>query len=123
MRRPVLLLGLSLLALNLSAGADRAAAAEDHLATLKLAKAAIACQKVIAQVGAKVEADKLKALDACANAALACVEAKQGKPDCLAKAGATCGKQLQKAAQALTKSEAKIADAKSCTLEAGFPIS
>ena len=43
-----------------------ATAADEHLATPKLGKAAVACEKVIAQVGAKVVADKLKALDACA---------------------------------------------------------
>jgi hypothetical protein len=111
MLRPVLLLGLLLLAPGLAAAAD------EHLATPKLAKAAVTCQKVIAQVGAKVLAGKLKALDACANAALACVETKHDKPDCLAKVGATCGKQLEKAAQALAKSEAKIAGAKSCATE------
>ena len=68
-----------------------------QLATKTLQKAAVACQKVIAQVSAKVVADKFKALDACANAALACVQTKQDDQKCLAKAGKTCAKQLNKA--------------------------
>jgi DNA-binding beta-propeller fold protein YncE len=115
MLRHVLLILVALLAPTLAAGAD------EHLTTAKLGKSAVACQKVIAQVGAKVLADKLKAIDACANATLACVQTKQDKPDCRAKAAATCAKQLDKAAQGLAKSQAKIIGAKSCALELRLP--
>src|SRR5262245_4826731 len=50
-----------------------------QLATEKLQKAAVKCQKIIAQVSAKVLTGKFKALDACANAALTCVQTKQGE--------------------------------------------
>ena len=96
-------------------------AADGQLATTKLQKAAVTCQKVIAQVNAKVLAQKLKALDACANAALVCVQTKQDQGDCLAKAGQTCAKQLSKAAGDLSKAQAKIVAAKSCATELRLP--
>ena len=98
-----------------------AVAADGQLATKQLQKAAVACQKVIAAVSAKVLATKFKTLDACANAALVCVQTKQAKGDCLAKAGQTCAKQLHKATAALTKAQGKIVTAKSCATELRLP--
>jgi hypothetical protein len=107
--------------LLLTAAPFVAAAADPHLATPKLGKAAVACQKVIAKAGAKILAGKQKALDGCANAALTCVETKHDDSTCLTKAGATCAKQLGKAATSLTKAVAKIVGAKSCAVDLRLP--
>ena len=101
--------------------ASSASAADEHLATAKLRKAAVACQKVIAKAGAKILAGKQKALDGCANAALTCVETKHDDPACLTNAGGTCAKQLDKAATSLTKAVAKIVGAKSCAVDLRLP--
>lgn len=97
-------------------------AADGQLATAAPQKAAVKCQKVITKVSAKVVAGKFKALDGCANAALTCVQTKLTEGDCLAKAGRTCAKKLDKALGALTKAQAKIVAAKSCVQGVPFSI-
>lgn len=77
-------------------------------------KAATKCQALIAKTTAKALATKLKAYNGCASAALACVQTKFGKPDCGAKAAATCTKKLASAAAAAVKAKDKIAGNKSC---------
>ncbi len=109
MRLAVVLAGVVLTGLPVVASA-----ADGQLATTKLQKSALACQKVIAQVSAKVLAGKFAALDACANAALACVQTKQDQGDCLGKARQMCVKKLNGATLALAKAQTKIEAAKSC---------
>lgn len=94
---------------------------DTRLATKDFQKAAVACQKVISKVTAKVVADKFKALDACANVALSCVQTKQDDTKCLANAGKTCAKQLNKATSVLTKAKAKMVAAKSCATGLRLP--
>src|SRR5262249_6564443 len=96
-------------------------AADGTLPTAKLQKSAVACQKVIAQVDAKVVTTKLKAIDACAAAALTCVQTKHDAADCLGKAGTTCTKKLNAAAAALTKAQGKITGTKSCASDLRLP--
>lgn len=77
-------------------------------------KAATKCQALIAKTTAKALATKLKAYNGCAAAALACIQTKSGKPDCGAKAAATCTKKLASAASAAVEAKDKIAGNKSC---------
>lgn len=97
--------------------AATAHADEGRLPSSSLQKAAVACQKLVEQIGAQVQAGKLAALDACANAALACVQTKSSDGGCLAKAGQTCAKKLGKASAALAKAKSKIIGAKSCSTD------
>ena len=114
--------GLALLALLLASAAAPTARAQDaRLEGVTLQKAAVKCQKTIAQVGAKVVAGKLKALDACASAALACVQTKFDKPDCRTKAGQVCVKKLSAAATAVSAGKTKILASKSCTRDLRLP--
>ena len=113
---------LALLAFVLaSTGPTTARAQDTRLDSVPLQKAAVKCQKAIAQVGAKVIAGKLKALDACAAAALACVQTKFDKPECRAKAGQVCVKKLSSAAAAASAGKTKILATKSCTQDLRLP--
>jgi hypothetical protein len=98
----------------LAAGRVGEARAEGALADAAQQKAAIKCQSSIAKTTAKALATKLKAFTACSNAALACVQTKSDKPDCPAKAAASCTKKLAGAAAAAAKAKAKIVADKSC---------
>jgi len=76
------------------------------LADPKEGKAAEKCAKAIFKGGAKFVANKLKALDGCVAAVLACVETKPDDDVCLTKAEGKCTKQLDK----VTKAETKLTD-------------
>ncbi len=110
------------LALVVTTLSSAALGAEGQLATPSLQKAAIKCQKVIAKVTAKAFTAKLKVLDVCGNAALACVQTKQAKADCFLKAGRACGKKLSAAAAttASAKAKGKIVAANSCARDIPF---
>jgi hypothetical protein len=87
----------------------------DQLPSKDARKAALTCQKLIAQVGAKVLNGKFKALDACANAALACVQTRQSDGDtCRTKAAKVCVAKLGKFDAITAKANEKIMTAKSC---------
>ncbi len=112
-------------ALVLSVGVQAplaAFAADGRLETPALRKAALKCQKLVAQVTTKLVASKLKAIDACGNAALACVQTKQADgAACGAAAGQSCAKKLDAATSALVKAYAKIVRAKSCATDLRTP--
>lgn len=57
-------------------------------------KAAVKCSKAIAQATAKLVASKLKSLDACSTAVLACIQIKPTDEACLTKAKGKCSKAL-----------------------------
>ncbi len=84
------------------------------LADADAQKAAVKCQALIAKTASKALTTKLKAFNACAAAALACVETKAADADCPAKAAATCTKKLAGAASAAVKAEGTITANKSC---------
>lgn len=90
---------------------------ESQLASPTRRKAAVKCQQVIAKAVGKSATGELKALDACANAALSCVESKADKADCFAKAGQVCAKQLDAVASNSSKLATKIVSAKSCNTD------
>ena len=97
-------------------------AAGGKLENPALQKAAAKCQQLVGQVTAKLVASKFKALDACVNVALACVQTKQtGRDACFAKAGKSCLKRLSAAATNALKAETKIVGAKSCAKDLRFP--
>ena len=100
---------------------DATEAATGRLGSADLRKAAVQCQRVVAKARAKVAGGKFKALDACGNAAAACVQTKADKADCLTKAGQQCAKKLAGAAAAAEKTRAKIVTAKSCATELRLP--
>ncbi len=108
-RRCAVLAGVAL-SLALAAPVWGAGALEDADAQ----KAAVKCQTLIAKTTAKALATKLKAFNACAAAALACVATKADKADCPPKAAATCSKKLGSAAAAAAKARDKITATKSC---------
>src|SRR5690349_9803942 len=98
--------------LNLGVGAP--AWGLGALADADAQKAAVKCQALIGKTTAKALATKLKAFNACAAAALACVETKSDKADCPTKAAAACSKKLGSAAAAAVKARATITANKSC---------
>ncbi len=76
-------------------------------------KAAVKCQKAIDAAGTKLVATKLKSLDACSTAVLACIQTKPADAACLSKATGKCSKSLLTAIpQAEVAATAKIV--KSC---------
>src|SRR5690349_14737856 len=100
----------------LAAGSSHA-----ELSTPALRKAAASCRKTILQVRAKVVSAKLRALDGCTNAALSCVQTKQLRDGCFAKASDTCTGAAKSLAKSLAKASTKIVGAKSCAHQLRFP--
>ena len=82
-------------------------------------KASVTCAKTLAKAGAKLEAAKLKKLQTCLLAVLACVQQKPGDAACVAKSAAKCAKGLGK----LPKDRAKLTAAvtKKCAAPAVDP--
>lgn len=76
------------------------------------AKAAAKCQQTIAKTAAKAVGERLRILGTCADAALACVQSKAGRPECLGKAAALCDKKI--AALSVSTQKRRGAILKSC---------
>ncbi len=85
-----------------------------RLPSVERQSAAGKCQKLIATVTTKVLLGKLKVLDVCGNAALACVQTKTAKTNCLSKAGQACSAKLGAFGKVVDKARAKIAGDKTC---------
>ncbi len=119
MRLPAIV--VAVLALGLSSGMPATAGAvTERLGTVEKQKAATACQSLIVKLTDKILLGKLKALDACGNSALACVQTKAAKAGCLPKAGQACAKKLAAFGKNVAKAKEKILAAKTCATQLGL---
>jgi hypothetical protein len=103
------------LAVLLLVGSSSSAhAQESGLPTPEMRQAAVRCQKIVTQVTGKVATARFKALDKCANAALACVQTPGLVATCLSRAATGCQRTFASAAGAAIRARTKISGAKSC---------